>query len=322
MRRLIKTAEVACHSSFVSFKSLFFRLFSSVFVCFERQTPLNWLNSTDFYFWNFVSFEKYLIENNKMSLFVEYSKDDGLKCFTQFSSIKTQSKHYDLYITHSVTQTYQFCNKIVFGCCIVLFNGLNNSIIFCSLLNNGPTVSESVQFDDVDILPGIKSESQRSGTKKDDKYLSAFRALLSYPGIWCVSSYLLVGSVPFGLFNVAMGPYLLRHYDIEGDCSGYYFLVIGATYAVIAQFVGVIVDKGFYNYFTYVTFNCTIPCYPQADHFFESNIAWFLYQRLCLWNVFSCNLDFGLYKLREVEPFLVKNLIDFFGSTRLTKSSY
>ena len=76
---------------------------------------------------------------------------------------------------------------------------------------------------------------------------STFRAALDFlaiRGIWVYSVFLILLGVPLALLDVALSPYLLEQFDIEGDFSGWYFLAAGAFYAVCSQFVGWATDKG------------------------------------------------------------------------------
>ena len=96
---------------------------------------------------------------------------------------------------------------------------------------------------DVDILPPFKIIARPS--RSDNLHnLKSFKIFLSIPGIWCVSCFLLAGSIPTGLFNVAVAPYLLQTYSIDGGTSGFYFLALGAVYAISVQFIGLLIDKG------------------------------------------------------------------------------
>ena len=54
----------------------------------------------------------------------------------------------------------------------------------------------------------------------------------------------MMGSAPFGLFDVALSPYLLKTFNVDGDTAGLYYLSMGGLYAICTQFVGYAVDKG------------------------------------------------------------------------------
>ncbi|XP_075263340.1 MFS-type transporter SLC18B1-like [Convolutriloba macropyga] len=100
------------------------------------------------------------------------------------------------------------------------------------------------------------SEQLESSIQNDQMKATTSEAsiqFLSIPGIWAVSLIFPLFGVPFGLLDVSLSPYLLEHFDVDGDTAGLYFLSIGAMYAIVTQFTGYITDKGgaAYIYFWY-----------------------------------------------------------------------
>ena len=102
---------------------------------------------------------------------------------------------------------------------------------------------------DVDLLTSNDESVQcvsndESSAVVEDDTSKAFALFLSYPGIWFVTLFFVMTSIPFGLYDVALSPYLYDTYGIDGDTAGLYFLSMGALYAVFTQVVGFAVDKG------------------------------------------------------------------------------
>ena len=109
-------------------------------------------------------------------------------------------------------------------------------------------ISESDQNSDVNLLTA-KDPPLQNNTLPDNTS-EALAAFLAYPGVWLVSMFFILGSVPFGLYDVSLSPYLLQTFGVDGDTAGLYFLAMGALYAICTQFVGLLVDKGTLFFFS------------------------------------------------------------------------
>ncbi|XP_063713908.1 MFS-type transporter SLC18B1-like [Symsagittifera roscoffensis] len=123
-------------------------------------------------------------------------------------------------------------------------------------LPNGPADEDNEKKSLLDKKTDGDGEEAEPMLKKTDESFqnespeipSTFRAALDFlaiRGIWVYSVFLILLGVPLALLDVALSPYLLEQFDIEGDFSGWYFLAAGAFYAVCSQFVGWATDKGF-----------------------------------------------------------------------------
>ncbi|XP_075257472.1 MFS-type transporter SLC18B1-like [Convolutriloba macropyga] len=55
---------------------------------------------------------------------------------------------------------------------------------------------------------------------------------------------LIVMSSSIGFIEVAVSPYLKIYFGINGDTSGYYFLLLSSMYAIGSPFFGALVDRG------------------------------------------------------------------------------
>ncbi|XP_075251451.1 MFS-type transporter SLC18B1-like [Convolutriloba macropyga] len=117
--------------------------------------------------------------------------------------------------------------------------------------------ADSEQSSDVNLLTpkDLPSRRRNETDASSDNTGAALSQFLSYPGVWLVSLFFVLGSVPFGLFDVALSPYLLETFNVDGDTAGLFFLSMGALYAIFTQFVGYAVDKG---YAVYIFFWSTI----------------------------------------------------------------
>lgn len=116
----------------------------------------------------------------------------------------------------------------------------------------------NVHSDDVSLLPAVTSSCSAGAAEHNSDSSAAFSRFISIPGVWCISLFFLMASVPFGLFDVALGPYLLDTFGVDGDTSGFYFLSMGALYAVMTQVVGSAVDKGYGCYAFF--WSCNASC--------------------------------------------------------------
>ena len=125
---------------------------------------------------------------------------------------------------------------------LLRFLKTTRNCFLCRLLHEAADQAKNAYADDVSLLPGVASSS--TVEHNPDTSSGALVQFISYPGVWCICFFFLMASCPFGLFDVALGPYLLDTFGIDGDTAGFYFLSMGALYAVMTQVVGFLVDKG------------------------------------------------------------------------------
>ena len=97
--------------------------------------------------------------------------------------------------------------------------------------------------------PTLKPTDDAPQNESSEKTASTFRAVLDFlaiRGIWAFSVLLILLGVPLEFLDVALSPYLLEQFDIEGDSSGWYFLTACSFYTVCSQFVGYATDRGMF----------------------------------------------------------------------------
>ncbi|XP_075263645.1 MFS-type transporter SLC18B1-like, partial [Convolutriloba macropyga] len=132
------------------------------------------------------------------------------------------------------------------------FEILGNSYV---TLQDWSFYDDNDEYASVPILRTTKDSSELSRTSaqlessiQDDQMQvttsEASIQFLSIPGIWAVSLIFPLFGVPFGLLDVSLSPFLLEHFGVDGDTVGFYFLSLGAMYAIVTQFTGYITDKG------------------------------------------------------------------------------
>ena len=91
-------------------------------------------------------------------------------------------------------------------------------------------------------MVSVLSVGQGGDTEIDFK--SAFR-FLTLPGLWVITFPLLAVLSQFGFLQVALAPYLLSEFEIDGTQSGQIFLVHAGLSAITCFIYGVLIDKGF-----------------------------------------------------------------------------
>ena len=93
----------------------------------------------------------------------------------------------------------------------------------------------------------IHGSTRSLQTPKEEQNKVSRTALkfIFHPGIILVSLPVLTIMCEVGFFQVALAPYLLQTFAIDGTSSGNIFLIHAATSAVTCALFGVLVDKGF-----------------------------------------------------------------------------
>ncbi|XP_075258024.1 MFS-type transporter SLC18B1-like isoform X5 [Convolutriloba macropyga] len=135
--------------------------------------------------------------------------------------------------------------------CIFLPNTVMESIQTTNNINyktlgtieeNG-TGSETFENSSEELMPESKrKDSEGNNLVKEEE--RGFIFLVTRPLMICATLPLLVMASCVGFIEVAVSPYLKIYFGINGDTSGYYFLLLSAMYAIGSPVFGALADKG------------------------------------------------------------------------------
>ncbi|XP_075258023.1 MFS-type transporter SLC18B1-like isoform X4 [Convolutriloba macropyga] len=115
--------------------------------------------------------------------------------------------------------------------------------VSCCMIWSCGLGSETFENSSEELMPESKrKDSEGNNLVKEEE--RGFIFLVTRPLMICATLPLLVMASCVGFIEVAVSPYLKIYFGINGDTSGYYFLLLSAMYAIGSPVFGALADKG------------------------------------------------------------------------------
>ena len=90
----------------------------------------------------------------------------------------------------------------------------------------------------------LNTESQHLVKATDEMPGYTFKFFATRPNVLVVGVTLALHSATYGFIDVALAPYLLAKFGVDGNTSGYYFLALLGIYVTFLPLLGLLVDRG------------------------------------------------------------------------------